>query len=94
MTKPKPVKKFCPDCHRVPLTEHNNFWSCPDCGGELWDGLWFAGRKDQEIKIYIADLMQPVWVSRAKKHRSSKSGRRRKKQQKNRPGRSWLDSYN
>lgn len=90
----KPAKKFCPDCHRAPLTEHYNFWSCPDCGGELWDGQWYAGKKDQEVKIYISDFMQPVHVIPPKKRRSGKSGRRRKRQYRPRPSKApWLNDY-
>lgn len=85
----KPIKKYCPDCRRVPLTRHKHFWSCPTCGGELWDGNWIPGMEGV-INISIPELMQgdiPI-----KRRRTIRSGRRRRKPVK-KSLRHWLDDY-
>lgn len=85
----KPQKRYCPDCRRVPLVKHRSFWSCPTCGGELWDGVWVPGGRDEDVTI-ASLMMQPIMIKR----RSSRSGRRRKKPLRRQPVRHWLDSYN
>lgn len=85
-------KRWCPDCRRVPLVRHRVFWSCPTCGGEMWEGNWIPGFRDEDVNII--GLMQGDWQhSITIKRRSSRSGRRRKKPVKRQPVRNWLDSY-
>lgn len=67
----------CPDCGEVMLRQEPGFYKCPMCDGEFWppDELGEEDEHQQVVSCWLEDVRIPL----IRKHRSSRSRRKRKK---------------